>query len=351
MIAHYAQLIFALALVLSGCRSRDPSIDLLEAELRWTEDQLYLAEEEYRRRTRELETCLAREKSLQEQLKEQRNSLGESDRVGPHPPGVSSPALNPAQSDVLREPDTLEQGAVGAPEQSPPEPSDQDPNTGTSPLLDADSRDPKIEVLIPEAHIRPLDLALPTSFASSAGPQDKLAIRAACRLYGGIDFAGEKGSEGIEVKLAFEPPSQQPPRTQGRITVVAIDPDQRQHVARWDLEPTEVESLQTRSPHRSQLTLRLRWPRGYPDVQRLLVYVRFTLADGTRLYAKQSLDVGFAREVAHAWTPAAKHPKSPESSGNAEQNNVDSVNSDGLIDPMERVPDTRPKRPIWRPYR
>ncbi|HEY6565744.1 MAG TPA: hypothetical protein VIY86_14745, partial [Pirellulaceae bacterium] len=47
-------LILALPL---GCRYRDPSIDLLEGELRWMEDQVYMLEDELDRKCRELAAC------------------------------------------------------------------------------------------------------------------------------------------------------------------------------------------------------------------------------------------------------------------------------------------------------
>ena len=42
---------------LAGCRSRDPSIDLLEGELRWMEDQLYMMEDELALQCDELSRC------------------------------------------------------------------------------------------------------------------------------------------------------------------------------------------------------------------------------------------------------------------------------------------------------
>ena len=39
-------LLLALSLTLSGCKGADSSIELLESELRWMEDQLYLMDRE-----------------------------------------------------------------------------------------------------------------------------------------------------------------------------------------------------------------------------------------------------------------------------------------------------------------
>lgn len=46
-----------LAALVTGCRYRDPSIDLLESELRWMEDQVYLLEDELTTRCAELAAC------------------------------------------------------------------------------------------------------------------------------------------------------------------------------------------------------------------------------------------------------------------------------------------------------
>ena len=50
-------LCLSLGSLLVGCRYRDPSIDILEGELRWMEDQLYFLEDELARTCADLERC------------------------------------------------------------------------------------------------------------------------------------------------------------------------------------------------------------------------------------------------------------------------------------------------------
>ena len=47
----------AVSLLLSGCITPDPSVDLLEGELRWMEDQLYMMEDQLDERCQELVAC------------------------------------------------------------------------------------------------------------------------------------------------------------------------------------------------------------------------------------------------------------------------------------------------------
>ncbi|MCA9268373.1 MAG: hypothetical protein KDA41_07870 [Planctomycetales bacterium] len=55
-------LLMSAGLAALGCRS-DPSVALMEAELRWMEDQYYLLESQYNEKCRELEHCRSAESS------------------------------------------------------------------------------------------------------------------------------------------------------------------------------------------------------------------------------------------------------------------------------------------------
>ena len=52
------------ASIFTGCRSTDPSVDLLESELRWLEDRMYLMDEELEQKCAELDSCRRNHASL-----------------------------------------------------------------------------------------------------------------------------------------------------------------------------------------------------------------------------------------------------------------------------------------------
>ncbi|MEM7311725.1 MAG: hypothetical protein AAF497_01110, partial [Planctomycetota bacterium] len=69
-------LFLLLSLAAVGCRFRDPSIDLLEGELRWMEDQLYMMEGELEGACRELGRCQDAKQACAERNRELRQAPG-----------------------------------------------------------------------------------------------------------------------------------------------------------------------------------------------------------------------------------------------------------------------------------
>ena len=87
-----------LGLVLVGCRYRDPSIDLLEGELRWMEDQLYMMESELEGACRELGRCQDDKQQCAERNRRLRTEGESHENVGPS--GTKRPRIvMPFQSD------------------------------------------------------------------------------------------------------------------------------------------------------------------------------------------------------------------------------------------------------------
>lgn len=75
-----------LSLFIFGCHYRDPSIDLLEGELRWMEDQLYMMEGELEGACRELGRC----QDAKAHCVERNRELNQSNRVQPNHDAASS---------------------------------------------------------------------------------------------------------------------------------------------------------------------------------------------------------------------------------------------------------------------
>jgi hypothetical protein len=353
------QLLICLVLVAPGCRYRDPSIDLLEAELRWTEDQLYLAEEEFRRQSAQLEACRLEAQAAASQR--------ESDQAQTRVNGSRTRRVIEPDDDRLRTRPKQFNGATQTQRESDTPDVESDvpadalprPRNGEiqtpEPLAPEPENSERLEIIIPEANIAPLDLNIqPSSFEQTLPPEGIQAIRIQCRLYGGIDFAGERGVEGLEVTLTQEPERELTKWSDGSVTVVVVDLEKKRHLARWDVDEGELTSLPTTSADGSRLTLKLGWPDGPPDAKHLVVYVRFTVPGERHFYAKQSLLAEFFGEIPATWTPAAR----PSDVGSQDLGPRDSATMERGDDAGSQVTVTRataernkPQRPVWRPHR
>lgn len=110
----------------------------------------------------------------------------------------------------------------------------------------------------------------------------------------GIDLDGRPGDDGIQMLL-------QPMDDRGDIvaaaaplTVVVLDPQLSgltARIARWDLHPDEVRSYFVQRGGTSGYLLDLPWPAEPPVHRELLVFARYTTADGRKLEAQAELNV------------------------------------------------------------
>ena len=96
--------IVALLLVAgSGCKSQpNPSIELLESELRWMEDQLYAMDYELAERCAQLDSCRRDNSSLRHQVEQGApNPATSATPSGNSPTNRQSPATTSVQSPPL----------------------------------------------------------------------------------------------------------------------------------------------------------------------------------------------------------------------------------------------------------
>ena len=103
-------LLLSFCAVVCGCRGPDPSIELLESELRWMEDQLYMLDDQLGQTCAQLEACRRENLSLQLDLEKSRLRQGTTD--GPTSagqPGASDlPSASPMEDPSLLEVPSVE---------------------------------------------------------------------------------------------------------------------------------------------------------------------------------------------------------------------------------------------------
>lgn len=337
-----------LCALVSGCRN-DPHInahiEVLNAEKRALEDQLYELEYDYERKVTELEEAKERLKKL---------DGGETgSRRANQSPRVELPAREEDFLDLS--PPTVTPGTPDSPRIEMPA-----PNTGSQ----ATPRTIKTEpVRIGPALISPED---PRITHIHIDPSHTT----------GSDFDHQPGDDGILVVIeprnrndAFVPLA-------GPLSVVVLDYAKRDagaeaRIAKWELTAQQVDrSLHNNSSQRG-IYLRLPWGENRPESSKLMVAVRYTTADGRKLEATRDIFVALPGQVSQRWTPrssAGTEEEKPESRINiARQPSATdgasvmptpprSEPAAGPIAPVsheavEPPPTSAPPSSTWRPYR
>jgi hypothetical protein len=86
----------------------------------------------------------------------------------------------------------------------------------------------------------------------------------------------------------------------GDVSIVIIDPaksGEAARVARWDFTADEIAPMFAKTPRGEGIQLNLRWPASPPERERLVVFVRFTTAQGDRYEASQSILIDLAGDA------------------------------------------------------
>jgi len=340
-------IVSALCALASGCRN-DPyinsHIEILNAEKRALEDQLYELEYDYERKVAELE-----------EAKERLGKLGGEDarpRRTNQTPRIELPGVD---DDLDLSPPNVTPGV-------PDEPSIELPAPNTSGRSNRSSISTE-PVRIGPTLLEPDD---PRITHIHIDPQHT----------SGSDFDQQPGDDGILVVVeprnrndAFVPLA-------GPLSVVVLDYAKREagteaRIAKWDLTAQQVDrSLHNNSSQRG-IYLRLPWGEERPESSKLMVAVRYTTADGRKLEATRDVFVTLPGQFSQRWTPrssTASDEDGPQSGINiARQPSATdgasfapipprSEPTVGVIAPVsheaaEPAPAISLPLPTWRPYR
>jgi len=273
-----------LCLALPACRSRpNPTVMLLERELREHEDEIYRLRHRLKRCQEEAcSTC--REGTLSKPVG------GEETEDGPKLQVDFSGAKRAEGIDTS------------------PKPPKETSDPGTAPTWDGTS--PSSESL-PDLLRGPSNEPSKEPESDSTELSDQVDNRRVNRivlkrhLCGGYDDDGKPGHEGILVVVEPRDDRDRPVDAPAEASVVIIDPaieDERGRVARWDLTAAETTRLfgQLGSEHGMQLALP--WPSGPPIHPDVRLFVRYTTSDGRKLQAEMPMRIDL---------PATARPSTP----------------------------------------
>lgn len=288
----------ALVLVLTGCRHADVNRELVERELRLQEDELYRLHAEIADCEKLLESTRRENEALKRGLNQPRS--------GAVVPSDAGPLLPPTSTDP-------------PPDRAPRPPSGVPPTEVAPP----DVQVPGIEGPLPSAPGRSSWKSTRgvhrASFEQPAGqPQDDLEhesigtrryepkhehvakIVLNRRLTGGYNADRRLGDDGVIVVIEARNDEDRIVSRPGEVSVVVVDPaastdDGR--VARWDFSADEIQQRFRKTPRGAGIHLELLWPARLPESERLMVFARFTTADGEIHEASQPILVDLAADA------------------------------------------------------
>ena len=288
----------------------DPTVELLETELRWMEDNLYQMDEQLDRCCERLQSAHKNNQVLRQELASARAVSPQSAAV--RPPG--SPTLADSKTsnhsddsedfDEESDEELYDMSGVdiqlGDPDKegsSSGERDDQDGDDGNSiepePLP---SNGIQIEEFPERAAPRPRtsnDDADPFGDDNEADDQGQVqSIRLNPRLTGGYNFDGEPGHDGVMVVI--EPLSADGEFTPavGDLTIHLQDPAKpglRGRIGKWKYSAVEATAFLKESLLGKGLHVMLPWPSQPPDAERLHLTVQYKSADGRKLQSKKDL--------------------------------------------------------------
>jgi hypothetical protein len=307
--------LFAVAVVLmTGCHLGprwNRQLELLSAEKRWLEDELYSLQYDLVDAARDLKELKRENEALRGRLGLSPGDAVETERgtdsVRPRSP---APALTPpviGEGDLQEPRIEIPQAAPAgggekareelAPPPSPPGRTSSPPALPRrelpSPALSLDTSDPRITHI----HLNPL-------------------------LTGGGDFDREPGDDGVVVVIeprnqdnAFVPMA-------GPVSVVLLDPTQEHgdaaRFARWEIDAPNAQRQMESSGKLRGIHLRLPWPQSPPRTTRMQLFVRYITVDGRKLEANREIYLSLPGQTAQRWTPrpprGADSPSEPPGS-------------------------------------
>ncbi len=311
-------LVLALAsAILSGCRTTDPSVQLLESELRYLEDKVYALQDVVSQKEAQIASVRRENESL-------RQRLGLPD--------------NQAASEMLPSPTRTTEA-----------PAAESPDFTSAPMIELGEPTgmPDLESLAPSAST--LERPVLDKFSAPAEIEEEevtdrvvTQMQLNPKLTGGYDADGQPGDEGIMVVLEPQNAAGQYVDAPGPVSIVLLDPAYQGKdgfVARWDYDTTESAQFLRRTLLGKGIHLKIPWSDGPPDHENLILHVRYTTAEGEVLQEKKEISVDLRSSKSARWTPASVPLPLPRT-----------VTRPGTLDddPGHKGLSSRP---LWRPFR
>jgi hypothetical protein len=331
-----------------GRRRHDAYQEMLDAEKRYLEDQLYDLQYEYGVLQDQHQSTLRENEALRRTLQ---------DRKTPGAPGRETPT------------DDAPVPPSGLDDLAPPQIELGPPSEPGRPSVEPPAITPPGE-LIPGPSARPDMDAIPPASSSEDFPsaQEELIDPRITHLYlnplatGGADLDNQPGDDGVSLLIEPRNAADKYVAMAGPLSVVVLDPakqDEAARLARWDFSVDEVRERMAGSLLSKGIHLQLPWPQERPQATRLHLYVRYMTPEGARLEADREIFVEPPGHVSTRWTPHAGGHDAAVLPSDAElPSEIPPAAAFPRISPRAATsPPPGPAasdntaRPQWRPYR
>lgn len=299
----------------------DPTVQLLEAELRWMEDNLYRLDDQLDCCLEDLESARRNNSILRLELAEARKQSASAGKAGY---GPSNPAANVADELFDEEQDTEDDTVfddlappsieLGTPDDttSPRAGAATSTPSPASPLELPDDKDSADEA---ESGIRlegfpdpdaprppeldsdsPADVPPDNPFQGStkarAGEVTRILLNN--RLTGGYSFDGQQGHEGIMVVVEPQDAFAQYLPLPGSVTIEVSDPSlsgMERRIGKWQFDATDAQRQMKQTMMGQGIHLQLPWPGAPPQNEDLQLSVVYETPDGRKHRAEKRLRV------------------------------------------------------------
>ncbi|MFO0914552.1 MAG: hypothetical protein U0795_16455 [Pirellulales bacterium] len=318
-----------LLLTLAGCRQANPDVEMLESELRWLEDQVYLLDQQLQVKSAELESARRSNTSLKNLLATQQSGSdgrrrgsglgsGLGGAFGGSDWGQSSTAAPPGAGET---PDDLRPpGARSAPDDTAPRtPPRRSPGSDRPPITEEpeeendDLKPPSVDlgegagadpVNTPEptdgSAYRPAATANgPMLLAAAQRPASRSGLRLALnpRVTGGCDLDDCPGDDGLMVLLQTFDSNDQPLKVLGPVTLELRDPSRRDEpipLGHWDIDASVVATKYGKTLFGEGVHLQLPWSGSPPPSGTWLLTATLLTEDGEWLGDQRKITIEVA---------------------------------------------------------
>ncbi|MFC1758160.1 hypothetical protein ACFL2H_05245 [Planctomycetota bacterium] len=310
----------ALTAFFAGCQSTpDPSIELLESELRWYEDQLYLMNRELASSHQQLESARRYNSSLKSEMHsfsedatptESTPGRGSGGRKRIFPFGIlpnkpTSRKSNAASSDASTDDEeyqipNISHGTEEADPHSIPEatlgpdvPAREPIDIPQGGAPDADLNNGESNGYFDE-EVESFELE---EIGSSGIMRDDSVAQVVfnSRLTGGHNSDGHAGDDGLYIVLEPRTKRGSYAAVAGELTIEVFAEDQprnfQNRIARWDFDASETAAAMRQSLLGKGVHLELSWPAEPPRTTSLVVVAKFVRSDGRRLTAERAIKI------------------------------------------------------------
>ncbi len=278
---------------IAGCRHADLNRELVERELRLQEDELYRLHDEIAKSENLLEAAERKNEVLERELQQARAGGAVAPEV--------LPTMPPAPPDPTRDRAPRPDSGVPPLELAPPKvevPGLQGPPPSAPGRTSWNSTRGVRSASFEEPIDEPAGAPDGDPHDAADGRVAKIVINR--RLTGGYNADHRLGDEGITVVIEPRNSDDRIVDRPGDLAIVVVDPalsTEEGRVARWDFRAAEIQKLLGKSAESDGIHLEVPWPERIPSHERLMVFARFTTADGEIHEASQPILVDLAADA------------------------------------------------------